>query len=156
VKRIPFDIEILGRPVSVLDWQRALGASRAELPELDDDQKKAARKFGETPEEYARRELAGQYGEERMRNRAGRLGEAVTEILEKQGRHYQLLAVIADMFKERWILTIKTPKGRANVAVPREVGDEVLDWGFREQREELRERVLYGIGLDKPLAKMQP
>jgi hypothetical protein len=85
-----------------------------------------------------------------MRARAGQLGEAVTEILENQGRDYQLLAVIADLFEERWILAIKTPKGTANVAVAREVGDEVVDWGFREKKEELKEKVLYGIG---PLVK---
>src|SRR5205823_3839149 len=30
------------------------------------------------------------------------------------------------------ILTIKTPKGRTNAAIPREFGDDVVDWGFRE------------------------
>jgi hypothetical protein len=149
VKAVTFDIEVSGHPMSIVDWSRALAAPRSELPELDDDQKKAARKFGDSLEEYARRELASRYGEERMRGRAGQLGEAVAEILEKQGHGYQLLAVIADMFKERWILTIETPQGRTNVAISRELGDDVMDWGFREKKEELKERVLYGLGHDK-------
>jgi len=155
VKRGGFQIEVIGHPVSLADWERALAAPKSELPALDDDQKKEARKFGEPPEEYARRELAGRYGEERMRGRAGLLGEVVAKIREQQGRDYHLLAVIADMFKERWILTIKTPRGRTNVAVPRELGDDVVDWGFREQLEELKEKVLYGLGLDRVGARPQ-
>ena len=149
MKPVRFDIEVLGHPMSLADWNRALAAPPSELPELDEDQKKAARSFGESPQEYARRELAGLYAEERMRARAQQLGEAVAHILAEQGHDYHLLGVIADTPKERWILTIKTPKGRANVALPRELGDDVVDWGFREKNEELRERVLYGLGLDK-------
>ena len=32
------------------------------------------------------------------------------------------------MFKERWILTISTPKGTANLAVSRELGEVMKSW----------------------------
>jgi hypothetical protein len=123
-------------------------ASVSELPKLTQEQKKAARKLGETPQQYARRELAELYAEERMRGRAERIGRAVAQILQEREHDYQLLGVVADTGKDRWILATKTPGGRANVAVSRELADEVVDWGFREKMEELKQRLLYGIGLD--------
>lgn len=148
MKRACFQVEILGHPISLADWTRALAAPKSELPKLDAYQTREARKFGEAAEEYARRELAGQYGEERMRDRAERLGQAVERVLKGLGPHYELLAIIADMFKDRWILIIKTPEGQTNVAVPRELGDDVVDWDLREKRDELREKLRYGLGLD--------
>jgi hypothetical protein len=150
-----FEIEILGHPMSLDDWNRALAAPRSELPPIDDAGKKRAHFFGESYEAYARRELAGRLGEERMRHRAGLLGEVAGKILEGFSPAYSLVAVIADMVKERWIFTIKTPKGEANVAIPRDLGDDIVDWSLREEIEELRSKFLYGLGLDRVTAKSE-
>jgi hypothetical protein len=156
MKQLGFDVEILGRPMSLVDWKRALVAPKSELPPLDEEGKKRARFFGESLEEFARRELAGRYGEERMRHRAGLLGEAAAKILEGFSRDYRLLAVIADMFKARWIFAIGTPQGPANVAIPRDLGDDIVDWSLREGTEELKSKLLYGLGLDRATVKSEP
>lgn len=143
----------MGHPMSLADWNRALAAPKSELPTLDDGQKKAARKFGETLEEYARRELAGRYGQERVRHRAGLLGEVVASILKGVAPNYRLIKVIADMFKERWIFTVQAPKGLTNVAIERDLGDDVVDWSLREGTEEITGKLLYGLGLDKMTVK---
>ena len=150
MKSPQFEVVVQGSRISPEDLMRAMRASVSELPKLTEEQKKNARRFGETPQEYARRELAELYAKERMRGRAEQIGQAAAQILQERGHDYQLRGVVADMANDRWVLTVKTPGGRANVAVPRELADEVVDWGFREKMEELKQRVLYGIGVDKP------
>jgi hypothetical protein len=143
-----FEVVIQGSRISPGDLLRAMSARASDLPKHTEEQKRAARRLGGGLLEYARRELAELYAKERMRGRAQRIGRAAAQILQERGHDYRLLGVVADMAKDRWILTIKTPGGKANVAVPRELADEVVDWGFREKMEELKQRVLYGIGLE--------
>jgi len=140
---------------SVDEWRHAQQVPKSQLPKLNDEQREVARKFKISEEEYARGVLAGLLGQKRQEARAQNLGEVIQRMLEGSTRHERVIAVIADMFKGRWIVQIQTPKAAINVAVPRELADDVLDWGLREQMEELRARLLYALGRDGRAVKRQ-
>jgi len=146
MKHASFEVVVSDYSVSVDEWRRAQEVRRSDLPELNQEQKEVARKFGVTEEEYARGVLAGLYGRERMSGRAQGLGEEVNKILEGLGPDHRVLAVVAEMFKGRWILRIQTPEKVVNVAIPRELADDVLDSGAVEDFEKLKTRVLSDLG----------
>lgn len=146
VQPLRFEIVVPDYSSSVDEWQRAMQAAESELPKLTDEQKEVARKFKISAEEYARGVLAGLYGQKRMRDRAQRLGEWVQAILEEGGSGDRVTGVRYQMDRLRWILTIRTAEGEANIAVPREIVDDVLDWGLRDQVEDLRVRLRRGLG----------
>ena len=150
-----FQVVIEGSSISPADWVRASAARGTELPELTAEQKKVARGFKISEEEYARGELARLYGQERMRARAGRLGGIVEQMLGVLGSEYRLLTVTSETGKVRWVLTIQTTEGTANIFVPRSVVDDVLDWGAREVMEDLRSRLMYGLGRNDPVSKLR-
>ena len=153
MKNPRFQIVVSDYSSSVDEWKRALGAPRSELPKLNEQQKEVARKFGISDEEYARGLLAGLYGEERMRQRGQHLGEVVEEILGGLGEDYRLAAVTAQMFEGRWILRIQTPAKIVNVAVPRELADDVLDSGAIEEIDKLKAQVLSAVGRNELIAR---
>ena len=134
-----FQVFVSGFSSSIREWRKALDAPASELPELNADQKEIVRKFGITEEEYRRGHLAGVYGQERLRNRSIALGRTVEEILGGFGKGYQLEAVIAEMFKERWVVRIQTPRKTVNVAVDRELGDDIVDSNTIQDQERLEE-----------------
>jgi hypothetical protein len=148
-----FQVVVQGSSISPEDWLRAMRAPASELPKLSGEQKKVARGFNTSGEEYARSELARLYGKERMAQRGRQLGEVVGQILESLGSGYRLLGVTSQMTKLRWVLTVQTPSGEANVFVARDLADDVLDWGPREKVEELRSRLLYGLGPEEVTAR---
>jgi len=143
-----FEIIISDFVTSIDGWRRARQAPRSELPKLNQEQKEVARKFKISQEEYARGVLAGLYGQERMRARAQKLGEEIERILPSLGQGYRVAAVVAEMFKGRWLIRVRTSERTVNVAVPRELGDDVLDSGVREEVERLKNCVAYGLGLE--------
>ena len=139
VQQRKFEVIVLGQGTSLEDWGRSLQAPLSELPELTNEQKAFARKFGITDEQYARSRLSRKYGQERMMTRGASFGAAVEEILAGLGPGYQLKAVIAEMMKERWVLRIQTPKKIVNVAVDRELADDIVDSDTIQDQERLRE-----------------
>jgi hypothetical protein len=148
-----FQVVVQGSSISPEDWLRATRVPAAELAKLTEEQKKAARGLKISGEQYARSELARLYGKERVAQRGRQLGEVVSEILEPLGSGYRLVGVTSQMTKVRWVLTVQTPAGESNVFVARELADDILDWGPREKVEELRSRLLYGLGLEETAAR---
>ncbi len=141
-----FQVFVSDYTSSVEEWREAMTVPRAQLPPLSDQQSEVARKFGISDEEYARAVLAGQYGETRMKDRGQALGRAIQSILGGLGSDYRLVAVKAEMFNGRWVARITAPDKVANVAVPRELADDVLDSGVMEELEKLRVCLLTGLG----------
>lgn len=122
-------------------------APAAELPELNPEQKEVARRFGITEADYARGYLAGLYGQDRMVARGVKLGEAVESILASFGPDYQVTSVISEMTKGRWVVRIQTSKQVLNVAVDRELADDVIDSDTVQDRERLRLLLLSSLRL---------
>jgi len=152
-KRQKFEVFVSDHSSSIEEWKQAMAARRSELPPLSEQQREVARKFGVTDEEYARGVLAGQYGEKRMRSRGERLGELVETILQGLGPAYRLAAIKAEMFNGRWVCRIETPEKIANVAVPRELADDVLDSGVMEEIDRLKNCLLAGLGRNELIAR---
>ena len=138
VRQEGFEVFVSGLSTTVEEWRRALNAPNSELPPLNAEQKEAAQRFGISEEEYARGYLAGLYGQDRMVARGAELGRAVEAILAGLGADYQLRAVIAEMTKGRWVVRIQTPQQIVNVAVPRELADDVIDSNTVQDQERLR------------------
>ena len=141
-----YAVSVSDYAASVDHWRLAQQATRSQLPKLDQQQKELARKFKVSEEEYARGVLAGIYGQKAMRGRGRSLGEVVQGILDGLGPDHRVVAVFAEMSKGRWIVRIHTPNEVANIAVPRELADDVVDSGATEDIEKLRVCVLSGLG----------
>ena len=153
MERLPFQIVIPGHSVSVDEWRRASSVPVSELPHLSDEQKEVARKFGVSEEEYARNVLAGSYGQQRMRERAQRLGEAVQGVLQPLGRSYRVIAVRRDMDRLGWIVRIETQASDVDVFVSQELADDLMDSGSNEDRERLRLRIVSSLRQDEATMK---
>jgi hypothetical protein len=150
-----FEVFISGSTSSVEEWKRALEAPREELPELDSEQREFAKRFKISNEEYARGVLAGRFGEARQKIRGQKLGEWVTSLLQGFGESYKLVAVLREGVKFRWVLRIDTPQGVRNVAVPLDLADDVIDSGLADVLEELKQRLLAGVGRSEQIGGRQ-
>jgi hypothetical protein len=148
-----FQIVVSDFSSSAEEWKRALSADDSKLPELSEEQKKWAKRFGVTEKEYARGVLAGHYGNERMKKKGRALGEQVEEILEGLGPQYKLIAVLWQGSRLRWLLRIQTPAQVLGVPVSFEMADDVLDSGILEEIEKLRVTVLTGVGRSELIVK---
>ncbi len=142
-----FRVEVSDYSVSVDEWRRAQKAPSEELPPLSEVQKEVAHKFGISEEEYARSVLAGRFGVRRLRTRARKLGDEIEKILIEVSPDCQVVRVVADMARERWVILIQTPTRQVGMSVPREVGDDFLDFKTTEATEELKARVRFSLGL---------
>lgn len=142
-----FDIVVSDYSTSVEERRRAQTASKSELPELNEAQRDVARKFGISEEEYARSVLAGRYGVRRLRTRARKLGEEIEKFVLELSAECRVVRVVADMARERWVILIQTPTRQFGMTVPREVGDDFLDFETIEAIEELKARVKFSLGL---------
>ena len=129
-----FNVVVQALRISPEDLVRAMRATASELPKLTEERKTVARGFKMSQEQYARQELARLYTHERMSQRGRQLGETVSRILEALGPGYRLAGVTSQMTKLRWVLTVRTPTGDVNVFVPRDLADDVVDWGPRGRR----------------------
>lgn len=142
-----FNVFISGTTSSAEDWKKAMSAPESELPELSEQQKEVARKMGIDEKEYARGVLVGKYGEVRERERGEKLGKYIEEILHGlASSYYQLEALVREGTKGRWIARILTPKQVANVAIPSELADDVVDSAASQDIERLKRLVLENIG----------
>ena len=133
-----FEIVTSDYTSSIDEWQRAQRATKEELPALSEEQKHFATKLGLSEEAYARSVLAGRYGANRMHERATALGELVQSIAAKISARWKVQAVIAEMFKGRWVIRMESPAGSAAVAVPRELADDILDSGLTSEVKRLK------------------
>lgn len=140
-----FEVLISGWTGALEDWRRSLQAPPSELPELTAEEKEFARRWGIGEEAYARSRLSLEYGRRRRERRAIQLGRAVEEILGDMGAAYQLKAVIAEMMKARWVLRIQTPQKVVNVAVDRELADDIVDSNTIQDQDRLRELVVSSL-----------
>jgi hypothetical protein len=148
-----FEIVVSDYTSSVEEYRRAQQAPRSDLPPLSDDQRAAARGFKISEEEYRRGVLAGIYGRKRQQARGRRLGEEVRKILSDLGSDDRVVRVAYEMDRLRWVVSIEASGRILDVAVPRELADDVLDRALREQTEELRARVARGLGRTVAVAK---
>lgn len=140
-----FDVVISGGTVSLEGRQMALSASETELPKLSEEQKEIARKKGISEEEYARRVLLVQYGEDLQRQRGKVLGEQIQKIVSELGCEYKLVAVIRQGAQLRWLARIESGKVFA-VAIPMDLADDIVDTGADQDISRLRNLVLFGVG----------
>jgi hypothetical protein len=145
-----FEVLLLDYSVSVDEWMQAQAASRTKLPPLSKQQREVARKMGIPVEEYQRNVLAGQLGEMRLQSKGEALGLVVQELLRGLGPGYRLESIKGDPGNERWICTVGTPDIVANVAIPRELADDALDSGAKDEVQRLARHLaaeLRGSGL---------
>ncbi len=113
-----------------------------------------ARKFGITEEAYQRSVLAGLYGNERAKTRARRLGAEVQRMLDALGEeHYSVTGVKAEMFKGRWVVAVQARGHLVNVAIPRELADDVLDSHTTDDLRELKKTLLSALEPTEPVGK---
>jgi len=150
-----FDVFVSGATSSVEDWQRAKNAPKADLPKLNEEQKEVAHKMGISEEEYARGVLVFQYGESRQRERGQKLGERIDKILESLGEAYRLEALIREGTKFRWVARINTPNDVKNVAIGRELADDIVDSATVQDLERLRVLILEALDRKDLLGRLQ-
>ena len=149
VQQSGFEVFVIGQTTSLEDWKRSLHAPSSELPELTEEQKTFARKFGISDEDYARSYLSMSYGQERMRKRGLALGTAIVQILVGLGPGYILQAAIYEATKMRWVARIQAPQGLLNVAIPLELADDIVDSNTVQDQEKLKTLLLSSLGRDE-------
>lgn len=142
-----FKVEVTDYSISVDEWRRAHSAAKGELPELDELQREYASKFGISEEKYARSVLAVRFGVQRLRNRATKLGEEVQKILVAVSAESRVSRVVADLARERWVIVIQTPDHQVGVVLPRDLGDDFLDFSTSDSVEVLNAKVRTSLGL---------
>lgn len=148
-----FDVFVSDYSSSVEEYRRAMTVAESELPELTEQQKTVARKMGVSEEDYRRGVLAGKFGESRMLSRGRKLGATIQELLEGLGPEYKVDAVKAEMFNDRWLIRILTPSRVFNVAIPRDLADDVLDSGAIEEVERMKNCLLTGVNRSELIAR---
>ena len=149
-----FETIVSDHTTSVEEWDRAQRAPRSELPKLSAEQKDMAKQFEISEEEYARSVLAGLYGDERMKSRARRLGQVIQRMVGTLGKGpYRVRAVVAEMFKGRWVVSLRGNDTQVNVAIPRELADDVLDSYTTDGITELKRELVAGLQLAEPVGK---
>lgn len=141
-----FDVFVSDYSSSVEEYRRAMAAPKSDLPKLTAQQKTVAKKMGISEEDYQRGVLAGRFGEKRMLQRGKGLGTVVKDLLGSIGSEYRVEAVKAEMFNGRWLIRVAGPDRVFNVAVPRELADDVLDSGAAEEVERLKRCLLAALG----------
>ena len=119
-----FVVAVSGAAGSVEDWKRTLDAESSGAAVV-------------SPAVQA---------EERLRQRGRKLGERVQDILAGLGNEYQLLAVIWEGFRSRWLIRIQAPRGISEVPVPAELGDGAAETGGIDDLDRLKNLVLFGAG----------
>jgi hypothetical protein len=147
-----FQIFVSDLSSSAEEWRRALTASDSELPELTEEQRKWANRFGVAEREYARGLLAAQLGQERTKAKGRALGKLAQEMLDGLGSGYKLIAVLWQGSRSRWLLRVETPSRICGVPVPFEMADDILASDILGEIEHLRLAILAGVGRNDLIA----
>ena len=72
------------------------------------------------------------------------------DILDALGPEYAVMAVIGEMFEERWTLRIQKGQERIfDVVLERGFVDDLLDSGLAGYRSDLKNRILKGLGREE-------
>jgi hypothetical protein len=149
-----FDVFVQGTPGgSPDDWKRAKNAPESALPELSREQADIAKRMEIPEKEYARGVLAGTYAQERHTVRGEKLGKAVEKLLASLGSGFVLDAIIRDATEFRWVARITTPTAMRSVAIPLDLGDDVIDSPLPEVLEKLKQIVAESVGREDWLSK---
>jgi len=119
-------------------WRGGAGSLSAE-------EKETARKFGVSDEQYLRSKMEVAEKSERLRMRAGQLGELVETLVQQLGTGYRLVGVSRNIDRLSWTLQVNTPSGVRNVVVPWELADDVLDSGTASDLDRLRNVVFLDL-----------
>lgn len=134
-----FEVIVTSGWLSPDAWDRAQRAPVSELPTLDPAEKEYVRRLGTSEEDHARDMLARHLGREWTEQRGRELGLVIQRLV---GSQHDLRAVIAERNKDRWIARFVSGERPVNIAIPRELVDEVLDSETVQGREQL-ENLLY-------------
>lgn len=151
-----FEIDVHGVPgCSEEDWRRAQNAPLSELPPLAGEDFAGARRLQMPPDEgWQRSKLATAYGEQRLKAKGETLGKRVVEILRGLGPGYRLVKVETECSKDYWVLRVETERHKtAFVKVPSDLADDVLDFGAPQDKDRLRNLVLFGAGRQELIFK---
>ncbi len=142
-----FEIHIRSNSSTPDDWKRAMDASAEELKKhpLDEWQKETAKRFGITEEEYARGELAGVYGRQRLESVGQDLGRIIERLLAEISDEYRLQALLYEGAKSRWIARVESSQGTRNLSIQRDLVDDVVDSELYESIQELKRRLIEGL-----------
>jgi hypothetical protein len=140
-----FEVHIRSNSSAPEDWKRAMEAPEAALHPLTEEQKEVARRFAITETEFARGELAGIYGRERLQARGGKLGETAQRLLAEFSPTARVRAVVYEGAKLRWLVRVETPDGHRNIGLAWELVDDVLDSELYESIQQLRQKLETGL-----------
>lgn len=140
------DIQIIvqGYSTSVNEWARADQALKQELPQLTQEQKAFARRYGIPEERYARKVLAGQYGQEKLRTEAERfarsLEAAVAELKNERGFEVEIEMVVYTAIDREFTCHLREGSKEFTVQISSvkvadhlESGDPALEVRLRQQ-----------------------
>jgi hypothetical protein len=142
-----FEIHIRSNSSTAEEWKRAMEASVEELKKhpLNEWQKETAKRFGIPEEEYARGELAGVYGRQRLESTGQNLGRIIERLLAEVGDEYHLQALLYEGTKSRWIARVESSLGTRNLSIQRDLVDDVVDSELYESIQELKRRLVAGL-----------
>ncbi|MBI2817732.1 MAG: hypothetical protein HYX72_12415 [Acidobacteria bacterium] len=120
-------------------------APLSELPELTEDEKEVARKFGIADEKYARSRLSLVYGHKRQEERGHFLGEVLKHLLAVLGTHFRLRELIYDPEKSRWVAKIEGAGRISGVSISRELAEDIIDINTVQDQERLRDLLIRSL-----------
>jgi hypothetical protein len=140
-----FQVFVSGSPSSADDWARAMQAPDDSLPQLTDEQRSVATKFGMTESEYARGVLVGEIGDRRQISRGERLGMLIGQLLNGLGPEYTLRAILLKGMEDAWRARIQARERVINVPIPLDLADDALDSGDVATVEKLKNYLLRGL-----------
>ena len=142
-----FDVHISGSSSTEEEWSRALSAPADQLPPLSTEELETAKRYGGSGEEYRRSKLASVYAHQRLEPRGRVIGERAQEILSRWASDCRLEAVSWQGSKMRWVLRIREAASKtANVSIPAELADDIVDSGADQDIGRLKNLVLFGVG----------
>jgi hypothetical protein len=154
-----FQIVTRGMPARPDEWFEALNASRSELPELSESDKRSARIRQMTDEQYARHLVLRASARRREAEEAERLGNVIVEILQQLGGLFRLTGIGKRGLEPGWHAMIEfRPQGTVerffDIALPTEdfSGDQNVELLNAADSDQIREYLISKLGIDPPEA----
>jgi hypothetical protein len=141
------EVYISGATSTEDEWRLALVAPVDQLPSLSAEELEAAKRYGGSGEEFRRSKLANAQAVERLKSKGRKLRVRVREILARWASDCELKDVLWQGAKSRWMLRIREADNRtANVPIPAELADDVVDPSCDQDVERLKNLLLFGVG----------
>lgn len=82
----------------------------------------------------------------RLDARERSLAEAIRKVFAEVNSGYELVALLRNSDAQSWNVEVKTPEGKARVALPMPLVNEVLDAGTTSELARLRNMLWFGLG----------